>query len=193
MRFVFLLSLASFLFISCSKNDGAPTPPPDPVIPPQLDTLTAGWQLKKIDATSKDLTDIVFTDATNGFVCGSGKAFFKTTDGGTNWQPVTIPDGGSYVNLQFLNTQNGFMASSEGILRTIDGGNTWQLAINGSQIDVFFINPAIGFCTSQNGLMKSIDSGKTWISVPGNLGNLKSLWFINSTKGFVTSSTRGLL
>ncbi len=50
-----------------------------------------------------------------------------THDGGLTWDPpVTIPGAGAFPHdLQFADPQHGWLATTDGIFATADGGRTW--------------------------------------------------------------------
>jgi photosystem II stability/assembly factor-like uncharacterized protein len=191
MRLLLTSVIISFLFSSCTHGDD-PTPTPPPTTNPAVDTL-GNWAGRRIDGLGRSLSDVFFSTPTTGFVCGAGGTFFKTTDGGTVWQPITLNVGSDYPNIQFVNQQYGFMISVggstlNGIFRTINGGTNWQFASTSFPVnDIFFLNPAIGYCTSISGLYKSVDSAKNWVSIPSIVSSCSSLYFTSQSKGFVTS------
>lgn len=61
-----------------------------------------------------------------------GTGIYKSTDGGTNWNPtgLTFSPMGKNINKILINPLNPnkmFAASSEGIYRTKNGGSSWQI------------------------------------------------------------------
>ncbi len=82
--------------------------------------------------------DMSFVDATHGWGVDIGYVpqfsfsnIFRTTNGGASWQLVhgiDVGDGSDlYTAVDFLNTQEGWVVGSYGlVLHTTDGGTTWQ-------------------------------------------------------------------
>ena len=120
----------------------------------------------------------------------------------SQWKRVTnIPkpfDEGYYLDVYFLesNPQYGWTCGYNGVvLRTTDGGNSWDYAIIpfAYQLEsIFFVNEKVGYTSGLVGstipggaIFKSVDGGKTWFNVspPGNVdiwGNI----FLDANTGF---------
>ena len=122
----------------------------------------------------------------------------RTTDGGRTWQETTIVRQSSAFAQQitFLTPQVGWLLLSEGfalgsegveVLRTTDGGATWQtmtrtsnttpnlpgsLPFAGVKPGISFINLTTGWITGMmNGLYQTRDGGTTWYqqALPGTV------------------------
>jgi photosystem II stability/assembly factor-like uncharacterized protein len=85
-----------------------------------------------------------FVDPLRGFTAGGplGNQFFRTLDGGLTWETYSLPDlsvgDSDYISIglpEFESEENGWLpvtltgdlASRLAVLRTIDGGATWDL------------------------------------------------------------------
>lgn len=113
----------------------------------------------------------------------------RTSDGGQTWQETTIvPQTSAFARqITFLTPQLGWLLLSEGaalgsegveVLRTTDGGATWQtmartsnttpnrpgsLPFAGVKSGISFISPTTGWITGMmEGLYQTQDSGTTW-------------------------------
>ncbi|HEY6161003.1 MAG TPA: YCF48-related protein [Bacteroidia bacterium] len=108
----------------------------------------------------------------------------------------------SYWNSQvcFLNKDTGFVASyyefnnayNGIVLRTLDGGSTWDTTIipGGIMIlSITFPNDTIGYCGGQDGgIYKTTDMGQNWYwygNLPYILDDYGNIFFRNKDTGFV--------
>jgi hypothetical protein len=121
-----------------------------------------GWSLQYSDSTPGSFKAIQFTDLNNGWVVGDSGKIIKTTDGGTNWTPVTntgIHPASKSKCLYFLNADTGWIGTNDGIqdqnpdrviLYTTDGGSNWgkqSLPISHSVFSLFFWDANNGWYT----------------------------------------------
>lgn len=136
-------------------------------------------------------TNIVYAgtgDASFGSLSFDGAGMFKSTNGGQSWFEVgagTLPD---YANISdmAINPANPSVlyaavpdgvreASQQGIWRTRDGGDTWQLVFPGRCTDIIIdpLHPDVlytvssiifqgGAAPANQGLYKTTDGGDTW-------------------------------
>jgi photosystem II stability/assembly factor-like uncharacterized protein len=171
------------------------------------------WELQLGDPASSDrgFDDLRFVDATHGFAVqgspGVTHKLFATSDGQT-WIPSgTVPE---HRNDYFFTTPTtGFVADwARQILRTDDGGKTWQpvyrckikTEIGGLTREadcyihsVHFPNPGVGYAiggplpqNSGNVLAKTEDGGDTWsawVVLPGESAGESSLRFLDAKTG----------
>jgi photosystem II stability/assembly factor-like uncharacterized protein len=108
----------------------------------------------------------------------------------------------SYQDICFVNKDTGFVVggvqSLPIILRTVDGGNSWDTTRtdligadpDGSPYSVFFVNDSIGYVACLVQLFKTIDYGETWFEIDtANVYNNSSaapdIFFINKDTGYV--------
>jgi hypothetical protein len=107
------------------------------------------------------------------------EGLIQSQDGSATWQKVTNlppPPGGSAVviGITFHPTQNGtiFISAQSGgvgVLKSTDGGNSWNFANSGLTTDQVIsavtVNPqnsSMLFLGTQNGVFKSTDFGNSW-------------------------------
>lgn len=121
---------------------------------------------------------ITFVNSNKGFVVGTGD-IARTDDCGKSWYsqgPYVLSD---YHNIFFLDETYGWVVGDYNtILRTQDGGDSWQLLSHSYwsdnyYYDVKFISPDIGYISGRYGLYstvgilkKTTDGGGTWIDIP---------------------------
>jgi len=114
-----------------------------------------------------------------------------------------------YNSVYFINSDTGFVCGSvylgwDGvILRTMDGGASWDTTLLGSSLaDFSFINDSVGFTGGQDGaIYKTTNTGNSW-SYLGSFGNnndFSNIYFLNQDtaivhdfNGFIGYYTPGL-
>jgi photosystem II stability/assembly factor-like uncharacterized protein len=119
------------------------------------------------------LTSIVFLNNSIGYASGQN-CIYKTDSGGETWQTIYKgPRDGrkeGFRDLFFFNKDRGFAVNAGGeILRTVDGGNSWQvLKVADSRLrSIKFVNEEVGYVVGDNldntgAIYCSIDRGLTW-------------------------------
>ncbi len=106
-----------------------------------------------------------------------------TNDGGTTWKDISMVYngvGGAMRQIQFIDNQTGFLSidlnpGSEVVLKTEDGGDTWDPIYTGSYPKplVHFIDANEGYVSQESPtgfseLLKTEDGGDTWSTVFDN-------------------------
>jgi len=80
------------------------------------------------------LNDAFFVDSSYGWAAGTG--VWKTTDGGTTWRRIPVLAGATLRRIVFADRTRGWALGHDNrILRTEDGGETWQPALGGDNLD----------------------------------------------------------
>jgi len=150
-----------------------------------------GWFTQNSGSTS-ELQSISMLNENTGYVGGNNSQLLKTTNGGTNWLPLTV-NLNNIFSVRFINENTGFCLGSSfaGELysaKTTDGGINWSLGLvdtvntGASQ----FVNANTGYAVDSNGVFKSTDGGTSWNLVHAAGGNIPTnLFFINLNFGWV--------
>ncbi|HZW40395.1 MAG TPA: T9SS type A sorting domain-containing protein [Ignavibacteriaceae bacterium] len=86
---------------------------------------------------------------------------YKTTDGGLSWNfQIT----GGFHDIEFVNDSVGYIVGPK-ILKTINGGNTWEV-ISGSEFyRVSFSDENNGVILERRRVFKTTNGGDTWINL----------------------------
>lgn len=133
-----------------------------------------------------------FADETFGIAAANfvGTSLFKSTDAGANWTPY---GSGNFQFFQphtihLLDHQYGWALNRDTLMRTSDGGQTWnELGDGGS--DIQFLTFTDGYMAGYGGIDFSTTGGATW-NTPDSFisGQLVDIEFVNDT---VVSSSNG--
>lgn len=93
------------------------------------------WSVVSPSPTSvADFYSIDMIDDNTGFICGSRSAVYRTTNGGTSWDSLVIPNipaGSLLIEVDFVNAQTGWVFSryltgyDSTIYKTTNGGVNW--------------------------------------------------------------------
>jgi hypothetical protein len=137
------------------------------------DVLDSGrpWAVGIDSSTSRDPADppTLYT----GFGYGSAQGFFRSRDGGRNWERFDVPQGDVYALA--VDPSNGAhllggLHLDDGLIESTNGGETWQpLAVSGSSLAPYFAGAVwlaqaeVG--CSACGLWRSTDQGAMWKQV----------------------------
>jgi photosystem II stability/assembly factor-like uncharacterized protein len=105
----------------------------------------------------------------------NGAVVYKTTNGGTNWNRLTIPsfDAGMYI--QFVDANNGWIMvfntgyTGGGVFRTTDGGTSWGAIYPPVGGFPFFVNSTTGWLIpagasglTSDSISRTTNGGLTW-------------------------------
>ena len=105
-----------------------------------------------------------------------------STDGGLRWQPRSVPTGGFTLHsIDFINQHGWAVGSSNVLVRTSDGGKTWEQVRLSRKITggtkVAFANEEVGYVAAETGyslgrgtdertfgimLLRTADGGRAW-------------------------------
>ena len=82
-----------------------------------------------------------FIDSLKGYAVGTNRAFgtgyiYKTKNSGINWEVNPYYNEGPFWCIAFLDSLIGWIGGTRKILRTTDGGETWEMQIDGLESDL---------------------------------------------------------
>jgi photosystem II stability/assembly factor-like uncharacterized protein len=170
-----------------------------------LKTKDGGTTWTRLDAgNNAKIMGVHAVDSNLVYVCtwDSGKVI-KTTDGGGTWNNAfagnTLADAA--MGICFTSARKGFVCkgkstpfpySNSRILRTLDGGATWDTVFTTTQwlSYIQFPDAGHGYATGSGGtVFKTIDSGATWTaSTVDNSLWMSGVFFLNKDTGYVSGA-----
>jgi photosystem II stability/assembly factor-like uncharacterized protein len=114
--------------------------------------------------STEHLYECTFSDANNGLIAGGYGAMRKTTDGGNTWVMVDNPFYQSTLKtfnaLRYMNSDTVFAGGSKGwIIRSVDGGETWEQMKNFGTKTVYDI-----WAINNEQIMATGSSGQIYLS-----------------------------
>ena len=159
-------------------------------------------------------TTVCFTDANTGYAGGSymvqtiesGGLLLKTTNGGTDWTELSLPNSDHIDDVCFLNTDTGYAIKgeigwvSDSLLKTTNGGLTWQTQnISSATLmyldHIFFTNADTGYVVGWLGtILKTMNGGPDYSSQSTGTTNwLVSVYFPASDTGYCVGTNGTIL
>jgi photosystem II stability/assembly factor-like uncharacterized protein len=150
-----------------------------------------------------DLWGLQMINNTLGWSCGTANTLIKTTDAGLTWQNIETPGYTSdYWWIDFLSESYGFIAANGKVLKTIDGGQNWEIIQAGDSYPLFSIDVIDSLHIAAAGYggtgypaknIYSSDGGTTWIT-GGTLTTIEinCIKYISLDTGYVGMSNIGL-
>ncbi len=135
----------------------------------------AQWTQQSLPTTAQ-IFDIAFLNKDTGFVAVNANQFFRTTNGGTNWDSI------SNFRIYVMNaiddtTLYGISPDGTKFYRTFNGGTNWDVISTSGYCYISFINKDTGWISSLGGILKTTNGGLSaaLISTDANCGRLNFL------------------
>jgi photosystem II stability/assembly factor-like uncharacterized protein len=147
-------------------------------------TIDSGRTWKKYPLnTTEDINEIYFRNEDNGYLV-AGRKMFVTRDAGATWRetiiyrPSEIKNGTpEFLSIRFADKKRGLAVGSilgrngdvvdSLVMRTGDGGETWQRVIVPSKGELFHLDyngSSHGWIVGDDGvILATVDGGDTWI------------------------------
>ncbi|MCR8556177.1 T9SS type A sorting domain-containing protein [Mucilaginibacter sp. BJC16-A38] len=130
---------------------------------------------------------------------GPGRNVF-VKQGGQSWQNAIELTGDDFNNVNFTDTNTGYLFGNRANLKTTDGGISWHpMQLDLSQaypypyITSFFSSKNTAYCVVMADLYKTSDAGTTWKKLLSGDGpeQIRSVYFINDDIGFIGTMNDG--
>jgi hypothetical protein len=141
-------------------------------------------------ARTQELRTVDFVSANEGFVGGDNGTILVTADGGVTWESRTQSTLGTVYKLTFSSATAGWAATSTGLYRTTNAGQSWQ-RLGTAAFDVQFVTPQIGYAVGNDvSIYKTTNGGTTWAlqnSVPFS-ASLRSVSFSSPDSGMAVGT-----
>ncbi|MBS1518973.1 MAG: T9SS type A sorting domain-containing protein [Bacteroidetes bacterium] len=164
-----------------------------------MKTTNSGKEwIRQTSGVYKNLYNIFAVNSQVVYCVGFFECILKTTNGGDNWIILRNSDkqSPSFEGLFFLNADTGWLTKNQYILRTTNGGNTFDSAfVDPSYIfDIYFKNYNEGlFCGEGAYMFKTSNAGINWnrINIVPNgqgLPDFFNLTFVNENTGYTQGS-----
>jgi photosystem II stability/assembly factor-like uncharacterized protein len=146
------------------------------------------------------MVDVLFPNVTTGYVLMNALQFLKTTNGGTNFSTVNLPNtggigGNSFIRanssvLFILGVDNGDDTSH--IFKSTDDGATWNKVFRVHEVyfSMNFINASTGIICGDNGIIRrTTNGGNNWTLInSGTTFDLQGVKFASSTLVYIVGS-----
>jgi len=144
-----------------------------------------------------------FVNENIGYSVGPDCLIIKTIDGGQKWNilrqkrnflnrnmPYTSGSVDYYSSVFFIDQNVGYVVGLYTIIKTTDGGKTWQTQLRGDYwfYCVYFIDANIGFAIGSKGvILRTTDGGKIWNPIQSGItSELTSISFIDNQTGYIS-------
>ncbi len=162
------------------------------------ETVEYHWEIIRSGASQTYFTDTYFLSALHGWTVGHGGAILNTTDGGKTWHPQQSGVTEDLQRIVFIDEKHGWIAGNRVLLRTENGGETWEVTREGLETIYYisamhFINPQMGWIGANDAqTLHTSDGGKTFRLQKIGLGSppIDDLHFINTKEGWAITAHR---
>jgi photosystem II stability/assembly factor-like uncharacterized protein len=150
-----------------------------------------------IPGTVNLFNSVYFTDLNTGWAIANA-IMMQTTNAGNSWDTSAIPTNGYLHQIQFVDSNYGWVAGTEDnltrgvILRTTDGGSNWdRIEINNGGLfySISFLNQDLGWGGAGE-IYKTTDGGLNWIIINDSTGG-GSICFADELNGWCGGASSG--
>ncbi len=168
----------------------------------------ANWQVQFYDTDPTQLPNpkiyfqILFVNASVGFAVNNYGELYKTNDGGKHWIVEATWSYRGAARLFFVNNMVGYVFTMKEILKTKDGGNTWQKFDYKTPLctGIYFADEKVGWSLAfvptnsiiiNSPIYKTTDGGMNWTfvdSLPD--AYLNDVNFFDNKTGIILGTTK---
>ena len=149
------------------------------------------WSVVASGSTDR-LHRVVFVGDT-GWAIGLNSVILKTHDRGLTWEPRDTGVSTHFRSVHFTDQNTGWLAAApwgtpdmDGyVLKTTDGGDSWEIKMTEPSNAVFFVDTDSGCVGSIGGVYRTTDGGDTWQFVDmGAPRAISQIFFVNTLTGW---------
>lgn len=159
----------------------------------ESDSKTVDWQISSGGLNS--IGAVYFMNEENWLIGGEGNEIFTTSNSGVNWNLTGRTNSCNIFSMTFENSNTGFVATENGIEKTVNAGMNWQTVYPGSfkavlhSSDKSLLFAGGGeYDIGKTILIRSSDSGNSWVSsYSGNDGSVTNMSV--TSDGYIFAST----
>jgi photosystem II stability/assembly factor-like uncharacterized protein len=158
----------------------------------------ASWQNNWLPAVPyRGAWDMSFIDDRTGFLLGSRYTdadpvtLYRTTDGAATWSEVQGAKTSvlrTILTVSFVDAMTGW-AGGGVIMKTIDGGETWQTQVAAATVREFqFLDNRYGLAVGGRMILQTKDGGDAWQNITPNderISDLRGVYFVDASNGWV--------
>lgn len=143
-----------------------------------------------ISGTTKWINTVFFVNSNTGFVAGSGGTILKTSNGGISWTLLNSGTSNELKTIHFFDENTGYVAGEFDLLKTVNGGNTWEKVSGGMKSMCFITKDKIFELVPDEFdlyeyVMKTINGGSTWVQIASSSGyHINGIFFIDAATGY---------
>ena len=129
------------------------------------------WTNRSVDMVH-DVTDVEFSDTSNGMAVATEGVLLRTSDGGVSWTQEHVDSSNPLHGLVQISASTWAAAGGGlNIVRSVDSGATWTYALSGQKTwwDVSMSTQAIGWRVGTDGsIEKTTNGGSVWVAQTSN-------------------------
>lgn len=138
-----------------------------------------------------------FLNANTGFIFTGDGNLYKTEDGSVTWQQIgknivsSNPPYPRWNTLLFTTDLTCYYANENGLLKTIDGGASWQVSNSNGDTENIIKFPSLdtGYYLCDKAIYKTVDAGKTWTtSCKLYVDHFLGMNFVNASTGYACTA-----
>ena len=145
------------------------------------------------------LNKVQFINNLSGWCVGHGGLIMHTNDGGLNWDKQESNTTKNLIDISLPNENVGYISfdgnDSGSVLKTINGGQTWELIIVPFSYfitSIHFIDENTGWVNREDYVSYTNDGGDTWTQ-SGIGGKVYALYFIDENIGWSVGGKDGTI
>jgi photosystem II stability/assembly factor-like uncharacterized protein len=156
-------------------------------------TTDGGDTWSVVSSGSTDRLHRVSFVGDTGWAVGLSSVILKSTDAGLTWTPQDAGVTTHFRSVHFIDENVGWVAASpwgtpemDGyVLKTTDGGDSWQVQLTEPSNAVCFVDADSGLAGTTGGVYRTTDGGDTWQFVDmGAPRTINQIFFVDTLTGW---------